>query len=60
MSEIRGFLTPPAVDMAEMRVGNRIAYAGALLSGRAVTETDRSSKAAEEMTGLASEILRRC
>ncbi len=59
IAQIRGFLTPPAVDMADTRVGNRIAYAGALLSGRAVTEVDRSSKAAEEMTALASEILRR-
>ncbi len=59
VGEIRGLLTPPAVDMAETRVGNRIAYAGALLSGRAVTETDRTSKAAEEMNALAAEILRR-
>ena len=59
VGQIRGLLTPPAVDLAETRVGNRIAYAGALLSGRAVTETDRTSKAADEMHALAAEILRR-
>ena len=59
VGQIRGLLTPPAVDLADTRVGNRIAYAGALLSGRAVTETDRTSKAAEEMNALAAEILRR-
>ena len=59
ITEIRKMLTPPMVDLAEVRVGNRIGYAGALLAGRAVTETDRGSKAAEEMATLAGEILRR-
>ncbi len=59
VTEIQGMLTPPMVELAETRVGNRIGYAGALLAGRAVTETDRSSRAAGEMTALATEILRR-
>lgn len=59
IGEIRGLLTPPAVDLADTRVGNRIAFAGALLAGRAVTETDKGSKGAEEMSALAAEILRR-
>jgi chromosome partitioning protein len=57
--EIKKLLTPPAVDLAETAIGNRIGYAGALLAGRAVTEIDRGSVAATEMTALADEILRR-
>ncbi len=56
---IRGLLSPPSVDLADTRIGNRIAYAGALLAGRAATEIDRGSTAATEMTALAEEILRR-
>ena len=58
VAEIKGMLTA-GVDLADTRVGNRIGYAGALMAGRAVTETDRNSKAADEMTTLAAEILRR-
>jgi chromosome partitioning protein len=59
VSEIRKLLTPPAVDLAKTWIGNRIGYAGALLAGRAVTEVDRGSTAATEMTTLAEEILGR-
>ncbi len=56
---IKGLLTPPMVDLADTWIGNRIGYAGALLAGRAVTEVDRGSTAATEMSTLADEILRR-
>ncbi|CAK0744629.1 chromosome partitioning protein [uncultured Gammaproteobacteria bacterium] len=55
----REFLAPPAVDIATQRIGNRIGYAGALMEGRAVTEMDAGSRAAEEIKALAEEILRR-
>jgi chromosome partitioning protein len=57
--EIGSLLTPPAVTMAETRVGNRVAYAGALMSGRSVTETARGTRAAEEIAALAEEIRQR-
>ncbi len=62
--EINGMVSAPtgalaAVALADARIGNRISYAGALLSGRAVTETDGNSKAAVEMSALAAEIMRR-
>ncbi|MEI8394767.1 MAG: ParA family partition ATPase [Rhodospirillaceae bacterium] len=59
VGEIKCLLMPPAVDLAEARVGNRTGYAGAMLAGRAVTETDKGSKGAEEMAALAAEIMGR-
>ena len=56
---IRGFLNPPAVDLADTRIGNRVAYASALLAGRTAVETDPGSPAAVEVIALAEEILRR-
>lgn len=53
------FHAPPAVAIASQRIGNRISYAGALLEGRSVTETDTGSRAALEIHALAEEILRR-
>ncbi|CAK0740801.1 ParA family protein [Azospirillaceae bacterium] len=50
--------TPPAVNLAQTRIGNRIAYAGALLEGRAVTETEVGERAGEEMAALAAEIMK--
>lgn len=46
-------------DLADARIGNRIALAAALMKGRGVTETNRSSPAAEEISALAAEILTR-
>jgi chromosome partitioning protein len=43
--------------VAEARIGNRVALASALMSGKSVTESDRSSRAAEEVRALAEEIL---
>lgn len=48
-----------AADIAAARVGNRIALAAALMKGRGVTETNRRSLAAEEIDGLATEVLSR-
>jgi chromosome partitioning protein len=45
--------------VAETRIGNRVALASALMTGRSVTESDRSSRAAQEMRALAEEILSR-
>lgn len=47
------------VAVAESRIGNRIALASALMAGRSVTESDRSSRGAEEIRALAEEILDR-
>lgn len=47
------------VAVAETRIGNRIAFASALMAGRSVTESDRSSRGAAEIQALAEEILRK-
>lgn len=46
------------VPVADSRIGNRIALASALLVGRSITESDRSSRGADEIRALAEEILR--
>ena len=46
-------------DLADNRIGNRNAYAGALFEGRSVTEAARRTRAAEEIEALAGEILAR-
>jgi chromosome partitioning protein len=46
-------------DVADARLGNRVALATAMLEGRGITEAARSSRAAEEITAVAAEILRR-
>lgn len=45
-------------DVAESRIGNRVALATAMLEGRGITEAS-SSRAAEEIASLANEIARR-
>ncbi len=45
--------------LATARLGNRVAFAACLGEGRTVLETQPSSKAAQEITALAREILRR-
>jgi len=47
------------VPVADATVGNRIGFAGALLEGLTLMETERRSKGAEEVEELAAEILRR-
>ena len=44
------------VGLAANRFGNRVAYAGSLMLGKGVTESDPRSLAAEEVRGLAREI----
>lgn len=59
IERIKGLMAPPEVIVALTQIGNRTAYAGALLDGRSVTETSKRSRAAEEIAELAAEILRR-
>lgn len=47
------------VRIAENQIGNRVAYAAALVDGRGVTEYAPSSPAAEEIADLAKELLRK-
>jgi chromosome partitioning protein len=46
-------------SLAATRIGNRIALATALFEGRGITESRRGSRAAEEITALAEEILKK-
>ena len=50
-------LNEMGAHLAATRIGNRVAYAAALLSGRSVTEGARGGNAAKEMRALAGEIL---
>jgi chromosome partitioning protein len=45
------------VPLAQARIGNRVAYAAAMLDGRTATEIDRHHAAAREIAALASELL---
>jgi chromosome partitioning protein len=45
-------------QMAETRIGNRIAFAGAMFKGQGVTEFEPGGRAAEEVRALAAEILK--
>lgn len=51
-------LTADGADLMAERIGNRIAFASAFANGGAVTETDKSSKAADEIRALAAAILK--
>lgn len=46
-------------DVSRIRLGARIAYAESMLSGRGVVETSRLSTAADEISALARELVRR-
>ena len=50
-------LAEMGANLAATRIGNRIAYAAALLNGRSVTEGARGGNAAKEMRALAGEVL---
>lgn len=56
VAEIAGL----GVAVAACRLGNRVGFASALMSGRSVTETGRRTRAAAEVRDLAAEILDRC
>lgn len=47
------------VPVADAAIGNRIGFAGAILEGLTLMETDRRAKGVEEIEDLAAEILRR-
>jgi len=54
VSEIKDY----RAQMAEARIGNRIAFAGAMFKGLGVTECEPGGRAAEEVCALADEILK--
>ncbi|MFC7334446.1 ParA family partition ATPase [Rhodocista pekingensis] len=47
------------VPVADTSIGNRIGFAGAIMEGLTLMETDRRAKGVEEIEDLAAEILRR-
>ena len=49
-------LEEEGADLMTQRIGNRVAFSSAFAKGAGVTETERRSKAAEEITALAGEI----
>jgi chromosome partitioning protein len=53
---VAAMLAEDGAEIADARIGNRIAFANAFLEGRGVTEMARSGKAAEEIRTLAAEI----
>lgn len=55
--ELSAKLGEMGANLAATRIGNRIAYAAALLNGRSVTEGSRGGNAAKEMRALAGEVL---
>ena len=55
--ELSAKLAEMGANLATTRIGNRIAYAAALLNGRSVTEGARGGNAAKEMRALAGEVL---
>lgn len=56
MAQVQELAVPPAVQVAEVQLGNRISFAEAMLEGRTVTETARRTRAAEEIQALADTI----
>lgn len=46
-------------DVARVRLGARVAYAESMLAGKGVVETNHLSSAADEITALARELVRR-
>lgn len=54
-----GELAELGVPVADTRVGNRVAFASALAEGKGIHEAAPSSLAAQEITSLADEVLRR-
>lgn len=46
-------------EVSRVHIGGRIAYAESMLSGRGVVETNRLSSAADEISALARELVRR-
>lgn len=57
MSKLSQTIAQDIPAMCQNRFGNRVSYAGAMTSGRGVTETDPSSIASQEVLALAEEIL---
>ncbi|WP_044563778.1 ParA family partition ATPase [Azospirillum sp. B4] len=47
------------VPMADAVIGNRVGFAGAMMDGLSLQETDRRAKGSEEIAALAGEILAR-
>jgi chromosome partitioning protein len=47
------------LPIAEARIGNRTAFAASMMDGRGVVETNRRSRAAEEIEALTDEVMQR-
>ena len=60
VEDLVGDMAALGAAIATTRLGNRVSYASALISGRSVTETGRASRAAQEVRDLAAEVLSRC
>jgi len=52
-------LAKVGVPLAKARIGNRVAFAGALAEGQGITELQPRGRAAEEIKNLSREVLRR-
>jgi len=52
-------LTKVGAPLAKTRIGNRVAFAGALAEGQGITELQPYGRAAEEIKRLAKEVQRR-
>ncbi|MFD2233974.1 ParA family partition ATPase [Phaeospirillum tilakii] len=59
VERIRAELVAQGVTLAETGLGNRIAFAGAMLEGRGVSETEPRGTAAAEIAALAAELAAR-
>ena len=57
MSKLSQTIASEIDVLCQNRFGNRVGFAGAMVSGRGVTESAPSSIAAQEVLALAEEIL---
>lgn len=55
---VQGMLKDKKLLLSKSHLGNRVAFAASMMEGMGVTESEPSSQAAEEISGLAKELLR--
>lgn len=53
---VQGMLKDKKLKLAKNHLGNRVAFAASMMEGMGVTESERSSQAAQEISALAIEI----
>ena len=56
---MRAQLDKDKLNIAETVLGNRVSFAASMIEGKGVVESDRRSRAAEEIQALASEVMSR-